>query len=214
MKRSLIVVSLVLMSAAALFAGGQSEAQPIQAEPAPIEAEALNTSNPAVINIVETYPDENIYNAIGRNTVKSGQPEAIFTVFDELRRTYDPIIVNWEFLPLGGSLSADTTTEGSVGISQELISYAKEHIALDERYELLETYDSTTASIIIVVEAEQNTSLITPKVTLTSISFNYKLITPTDQIVIGRSSASIVKETFYDKATMRIGEKVLVDVWY
>jgi hypothetical protein len=213
MKKSLLIIFLFIVSVA-LFAGGQPEAQPIQPESV-IETEDLNMSSPSVINIVETYPDENIYNAIGRNTVKSGQPEAIYTVFDELSRTYDPIIVYWQFYPLGesNSISVDTTDDESY-VSQELIAYAREHIELNERYEILETYDSTMASIIIMVEAGKSTTVITPKVTLTSVNFNYKLITPTDQIVIGRSSATIVKENFYDSQSMRIGEKIMVDVWY
>ncbi|MDC7222475.1 MAG: hypothetical protein PQJ60_01975 [Spirochaetales bacterium] len=213
MKRSLIFVYLIVISAAALVASGQPEPQPVPPEPV-IEAEELDMSRPEVIDIVETYPDENIYNAIGRNTVKSGQPEAIYMVFDELSRTYDPIIVNWEFSPLSENLVSGDDEESAVYVSQELTTYAREHIGLSERYGILETYDPSTASIIIMVEAGTHTTVITPKVSLTSVNFNYKLITPTDQIVIGKSSAAIVKENFRDSSTMRVGEKILVDVWH
>ena len=214
MKRSLIVYFFALISAAALFASGKPEPQLIREEPV-IQAEELDRNDPAIINIVETYPDQNIYNAIGRNTVKSGQPEAIYTVFNELRRTYDPIIVNWEFMPLGEELTSATTSEAlTTSLSQELIDYARDHIDLDENYEVLETYDPSMASIIIMVEASKKTNVITPKVSMTTYNFNYRLITPTDQIVIGKNNASIVKETFRDMQAMQIGEKVLVDVWY
>jgi len=203
-----------------LTAVGKPEPQLVRPDNT-IAAEELNMNNPAVINIVENYPDENIYNAIGRNTVKSGQPEAIYTVFDELRRTYDPIIVNWEFVPMGQLSAPASATAASVSaagaaqtVSQELINYARDHIGLTGRYEILETYDPATASIIIVAECAKSVNDITPKVSMTTYNFNYRLITPTDQIVIGKSSASIVKENFHDMAAMKIGEKVLVDVWF
>lgn len=210
MKRSLIVLFLVLTVGA--YASGRPDPSQIQGQiQGQLAGEELDVNNPAAINIVETYPDENIYNAIGKNTVRSGQPEEIYTIFDDLRRSYSRIIIRWEFVPVNG-----TSIEGvsTAAVDPELITFAKNHLGLSNKYDIVETYDPSMASIVLMVECQLNKSPITDKVTLSAYNFTYKLITPKDQIIVGESSASIVKENFHDPQAMKIGEKILVDVWF